>query len=287
MQTIRRGARNPVALVKTWQEFLRGLDLYLGEVDGKFGPLCEAATERYQELKRLRPVDGIVGNGTWGQAMVDGLEMVESTTKGIESPNWPPTPDDLKPASLALRHKLYGKFSYKPAPHKHNPEAIRITDGWQKDNIVRFVVPELKGVRGASKSGTVYWHKAAKAQLQALFKVWARAGLLHLVKGWAGSFVPRFVRGSRSSLSNHAWGTAFDINVPWNGLGRRPALVGEQGEVRSLVKLANLLGFWWGGHYARRKDGMHFECAKVMTQDEIDEVLAWSDEELRDYALAA
>ena len=269
MQTLRRGGRNPAGLTKTWQTFLRGLDLYLGEVDGKFGPMCEDATERYQSLKGLRPVDGIVGNGTWGQAMVDGLEMVESTTKGIESPNWPPVPKDLKPASLALRHKLFGKFAYKPAPHKLNKEAIRITDGWQKNHIVRLTVPQLIGVRGASSKGTVYFHKAAADQLLAMFQAWEDEDLIGLVRGWAGSFVPRFIRGSRSRLSNHAWGTAFDINVPWNGLGKRPALVGETGSVRLLVPIANDYGYFWGGHYKNRKDGMHFECAKLLSKESL------------------
>lgn len=265
MKTLKRGRRNPVGLTKTWQTFLRGHDLYLGEVDGKFGPLCEAATKKYQKRAGLYPVDGVVGNCTWGQAMVDGLEMIESPNKGKEGPNWPPLPTGLKPASLAQRHKLFGKFAYVPAPHKSNPEAIRITDGWQGKSITRVTIPQLIGVNGASKRGHVFFHKAAAPQLVALFQAWEDADLIGLVRGWAGSFVPRFIRGSRSRLSNHAFGSAFDINVPWNGLGRRPALVGDKGSVRLLVPLANDYGYFWGGHYSNRKDGMHFECARVLT----------------------
>ena len=82
---------------------------------------------------------------------------------------------------------------------------------------------------------------------------------------WAGLWNPRFVRGSRRTLSNHAYASAFDINAPWNGLRRQPALVGKRGSVRELVAVANELGWWWGGHgfppdYGR-KDGMHFELA--------------------------
>jgi hypothetical protein len=70
------------------------------------------------------------------------------------------------------------------------------------------------------------------------------------------------VRGSKTVLSNHAFGTAFDINVNWNRLGTIPALVGQKGSVRELVQIANNNGFYWGGHFTR-KDGMHFEIAKI------------------------
>ena len=96
--------------------------------------------------------------------------------------------------------------------------------------------------------------------------------LLGLVLTWAGSWVPRYIRGSRSRLSNHAWGTAFDINVPWNGLRRTPAFKGQKGSVRELVLIAAKLGFYWGGWFTR-KDGMHFEVSKILTEDQIQAVL--------------
>ncbi len=83
-----------------------------------------------------------------------------------------------------------------------------------------------------------------------------------IVAGWGGSYVARFIRGSRTKLSNHSWGTAFDINTLQNGLGKRPALGGEPGSVRALVTLANKHGFNWGGHFSGRLDGMHVEAGK-------------------------
>ena len=65
--------------------------------------------------------------------------------------------------------------------------------------------------------------------MRALFAAWADAGIVDLLLTWDGSFVPRFVRGKPDVLSNHAWGTAFDVNFPWNRLGTVPALRGEQG----------------------------------------------------------
>ena len=59
-------------------------------------------------------------------------------------------------------------------------------------------------------------------------------------------------------------GTAFDINVAWNGLGVQPALLGQKGSVRELVEIAFEHGFIWGGWFTNRPDGMHFEAYKVL-----------------------
>jgi len=99
--------------------------------------------------------------------------------------------------------------------------------------------------------------------MQKLWSDWENAGLLAHVLTWAGSFVPRFSRGSTSVLSNHSFGSAFDINVAWNQLGVEPALVGQKGSVRELVPIAHQNGFYWGGHFSRG-DGMHFEVAKII-----------------------
>ena len=72
------------------------------------------------------------------------------------------------------------------------------------------------------------------------------------------------IRGSTRTPSNHSFATAFDINAAWNGLGREPAARGEKGSVRELVPIFEKWGFRWGGNF-RRRDGMHFEIARIIT----------------------
>ncbi|MGH7342522.1 MAG: M15 family metallopeptidase, partial [Candidatus Rokuibacteriota bacterium] len=67
-----------------------------------------------------------------------------------------------------------------------------------------------------------------------------------------------------NTLSNHAWGAAFDLNEEHNLLGHVPGLRGERGAVRELVPYANELGFYWGGHFLGRADGTHFEVARPL-----------------------
>lgn len=262
METIRRGSKGPV--VQAWGEFLRGQGFLLEPADGNFNVAIEAASKAYQRSRGL-PTDGVVGHRTWGQAMADGFELFSDTDTSKLGPNWPPQPVDLTPAGAASRAQLFGSFASKPAPTTNNPEGITILGNWVANNITTVSIPQLVGVPGAHPKGLVQIHVKAAPQLTALFCAWEQAGLLHLIKSWGGSWVPRFVRGSRTNLSNHSFGSAFDINAKWNGLRCTPALVGHAGSVRELVPLASQLGWFWGGHYDR-KDGMHFEISRLLTE---------------------
>lgn len=88
--------------------------------------------------------------------------------------------------------------------------------------------------------------------------------ILRRVLSYDGSYNRRFIRGSRTVLSNHAYGSAFDINARWNPLGALPPADNEEGSVQTLVEIANRHGFYRGGHYRGRPDGMHFEVARLL-----------------------
>ncbi len=255
MRVLREGLRGED--VRAWETFLVGLGHYTIDVDGVFDENTREATEAFQRSVGLND-DGVVGMRTMGQAANFGFDPLDDVDLSEEGPNWPPRPSNLVPLGTnEMRQAVFGKFAFRPSPAPYNREAITITDGWDKKNIVLVEIPQLVGVVGATRR--VPFHKELEAPVKKLFAAWEEAGLIDLVKSWAGSWVPRFQRGSSTTLSNHSWGTAFDINVPWNGLGVQPALVGRTGSVRRLVPIANELGWFWGGHFTR-KDGMHFEA---------------------------
>ena len=199
-----------------------------------------------------------MGPKTFGVAFQNGYFIVEDDDLDKLGPNWP-SPPQFSPLSYLERTKVFGNFSFVPAPASGNPEAIRITDNWASKNISSIEIPQLSKLNVRN----VLFHAAATDQLKKLFSDWESAGLLEHILTWGGSWVPRYVRGSRTHLSNHAWGTAFDINVAWNMLGTVPALVGKRGSVRELVEIANENGFYWGGHFKGRPDRMHFEIATL------------------------
>lgn len=267
--------------IEDWQHFLRGLELYKYTVDGEFGPKTHEATIFYQKIAQKKygdvgKADGIVGPKTFAAAFRDGFCPLEYDGVDEYGPNWPPPPDDLLPLKGERKIQLLGHIKYVAAPSKKNPEGIRITNNWVKENIIRVHIPQLKSVQYAPSSNKISWHKNGVDQLVSLWQTWEDEDLLQHVLTWAGSWNPRFIRGSRTVLSNHAYASAIDINAPWNGLGKQPALKGEKGSVRELVEIAAEHKFWWGGWgwpkafdengkaiKFGRPDGMHFELADI------------------------
>ncbi|MBI1225331.1 MAG: peptidoglycan-binding protein [Bacteroidetes bacterium] len=250
METIKLGSKSPQ--VKNWQYFLIGLGNNHIVADGDFGPKTHAATLKFQEANGL-VADGIVGPKSYLAAFKAGYHLKEA----YEYPSKP----GFKPlVGNSARAKIFGNFKFRSAGD--GTEAIVITDGWADKNIVRVDIPQLHGMKNVPPSGKIQFHRLGAKQLQSLFNDWEKADLIKNILTYEGSYVPRYVRGSRTTLSNHSFGTAFDINYAWNKLGQVPALVGQKGSVRELVAIANKNGFYWGGHFSRM-DGMHFEVAVV------------------------
>lgn len=252
---IRLGSRGNEVL--QWQLFLAGLQLYRGKLDGQFGPLTLDATKAFQTLQQVFP-DGVVGMATYGKALLLGFNGVDDNRTSSVGANWPPKPIRLKAlANEAQRQARFGKIEYQRlSPHT---DAIKITNRWEQQHMEMVEIPQLKSL---VKGGKVYFNKQAAPQLLSLFAAWEKAHLLSCIKTFDGAFNPRCIRG-RQELSCHAFGIAFDLNARWNGLNRVPALVGTEGSVRELVPIANEHGFFWGGHFTNRLDGMHFEVAEI------------------------
>ena len=69
----------------------------------------------------------------------------------------------------------------------------------------------------------------------------------------------RDVRGVPGKLSNHASGSAIDLNSSRHKLGQVGTF--EATKVPMLRALAHKYGLTWGGDYKNRKDEMHFEIS--------------------------
>lgn len=89
--------------------------------------------------------------------------------------------------------------------------------------------------------------------------------------GWAA----RTVRGS-SDISNHASGTAIDLNAPRHVLGTDPTASFTTAQI---AKIREIVAFYegvirWGGAYVGRKDSMHFEVNDGVTLDQLARITA-------------
>lgn len=74
----------------------------------------------------------------------------------------------------------------------------------------------------------------------------------------------RRVRGSTDMLSNHASGTAIDLNANKHPLASVNTFKPKQ--VDAILELCDKYKLRWGGTYKNRKDEMHFEIVESPLQ---------------------
>jgi len=86
-------------------------------------------------------------------------------------------------------------------------------------------------------------------------------------------YAERPIRGSTTTLSNHASGTAGDGNAPSHPLGTAPDKNFSDKQIEAIrvhiLNPARVDGhpvLRWGGNYTGRKDGMHFEIIGTPAQ---------------------
>jgi hypothetical protein len=101
----------------------------------------------------------------------------------------------------------------------------------------------------------LYCNKDIVAPLTQAFTNLISTGKVSELKTFDGCFNIRKKRGL-SSMSLHSWGIAIDVNAAWNQLNMVPTLT------PGFVKCFTDAGFEWGGTWTR-KDGMHFQLAKI------------------------
>jgi len=75
-----------------------------------------------------------------------------------------------------------------------------------------------------------------------------------------GMLCCRYVRGSRTAISNHSWGTAIDLKI--EGKLDAPYNKKVQYGLTLLAPIFNKHGWYWGASF-RHEDGMHFEVGEL------------------------
>jgi len=106
--------------------------------------------------------------------------------------------------------------------------------------------------------GRVTCNKVMLPQLRAALQEIVDLGLAAEIRpdDYAGCYYPRFIAGT-TTLSNHSFGTALDLNVSTNGRGIK-------GDMHPLVvSTFKKWGFAWGGDW-NWTDPMHFEMNRIV-----------------------
>lgn len=80
---------------------------------------------------------------------------------------------------------------------------------------------------------------------------------------WSWGWAYRPIAGQTSGYSNHASGTAVDLNAPAHPLGKAGTFSAKQvlaiHKILDDTKIGGVKVIRWGGDYTGRKDEMHFE----------------------------
>lgn len=225
MKTIKIGSSGTE--VKKAQSRLQILGYYNGKIDGIFGPITKRAVADFQRANNL-VVDGIVGPITWG--------ALDTNTIPVE-----PAPSD-------------GDIPRKP---RTNSEAAQIFGNTKQrvESQLRFCeIPDVFtcfGTKNGKRGFTC--HRLLVGQFQKVFNEIAASGLAHKIYSYEGCYNWRKISGS-NTMSLHSYAIAIDLNYEGNELGDpTPAMD------RNVVAIFKKHGFFWGGDYRGRKDGMHFE----------------------------
>jgi hypothetical protein len=142
----------------------------------------------------------------------------------------------------------FGEFSYR----RVGGGRIEQDPSWLAANLVTAEVPIL---------GQVRCHRAILAQLEGALADLERDHLTHAVDpdGYAGCHAPRLTR-RLDSVSRHAWGVAFDLNVHDNPVGH------DSAQDPRMVEVFERWGFTWGGPWLV-PDPAHFEYLRPAAPD--------------------
>jgi hypothetical protein len=109
--------------------------------------------------------------------------------------------------------------------------------------------------------------EAAPALLE--FARWWHTNVEPLTPGHCWGWANRPIRGS-TATSNHASGTAIDLNAPKHPLGAVGTVPASKRA--AIAAKASSLGLRWGGTYSGRKDEMHAEV--IVTRERMRQIVA-------------
>ncbi|MBW3623448.1 MAG: M15 family metallopeptidase [Armatimonadetes bacterium] len=148
---------------------------------------------------------------------------------------------------------------------------FKVTNGWDKQNLIVAFVPQFVGVPvlGQISTGKISFHKKASPQLIAGFQAVENANLKSKILSYEGSYNPRLIAGT-NKVSRHTYAIAIDINGKYNPYKKTPAAKGSKGSLHEIADVLKDFGFGWGGNFnPPYVDGMHFEVIRLLTKEEI------------------
>ncbi len=290
MGSVGNGGHNIPSDVKAVQYLLSIRGMSPGTIDKICGKKTIGAIQRYQSAFMQNP-DGIVD--------VDGRtwRVLSGSTK-VTAPVRPTTAAPKNPRTRAATpiKSIPVKRAAGSARSSEGPSTImQLIPMPAKSSVNIGLDPVnnamMKRILGAPRADGRYTKDGGPLQNDRLqrnmvtknvgpFRV---TGLNHAVTSLAGVFTDirrefpriysrltsagmlncRFVRGSKTAISNHSWGTAIDIGFDGaiDPYGDKKVYFG----LAQIAPIFNRHGWYWGVSFGK-EDGMHFEASQALVK---------------------
>lgn len=235
-----------VEIDKRYQQLLKDLQLYSGEVDGILGPNTKEALRKFEIMVGMNPADGFMTN-----ALKTKLELFLA-----------PNPDRTNYTEMVMKDE---ESHYHRWPHESYEELIKFY-GQVGENQVKLELPYK--MKLAWEPTTIInsfqcHEKVADSLYNVLHtvqRIYSSAEIeQHGFNMFGGCFNVRNMRGS-TKASTHSWGIAIDIDPARNGLRQKwSASYLSKPECMDFVDTFRDEG-WYSLGREKDYDSMHFQA---------------------------
>jgi hypothetical protein len=243
------GGINRSSDVRVVQRLLNAQGFPCGKVDGQCGPLTRAAILAFQSTFLHRP-DGLIEPGgatimRLGEAAADE----DSLTRLVPLPAADAINQGLSAASPLSLTRVFGapRDSYTSSCQPMTNASLR----------KRVRTAPVGHFRATGLDVALLSLQEIMAEIE------DTEPRVYDALGSAGMLCCRFVRGSTTTVSNHAWGTAIDLTLG-DALDARGDGMVQHG-LTLIAPIFNRHGWYWGAGFPV-EDAMHFEAGDELVR---------------------
>lgn len=243
--------------VVTIQQLLAQKGMQPGTVDGICGTKTVHAILSFQKMFLSHPDGRVDPNGTTWHHLVSHSSVtanvppsthpVTSLTTLVPRPASPTINQGLEAVTPRFMVDRLGS-----PRQSYTADCQPMTDEVLRKHVTTASVGRFK-VTGLTP--------AVDSLRNALVQVQREQPDVYAALGTAGMLCCRLVRGSKTAISNHSWGTAIDFTL--NGLLDQRGNNKVQLGLTLIAPIMNRFGWYWGAAF-RTEDAMHFEASRSL-----------------------
>lgn len=244
----------------------RGPAAEIARLDRELAAQAEAMAALRRELRRIEAAQDPAPGAGPAVAMPDAAALAPESYEGEGPP--PQTEGLVEQMELAAARFNRGVERPRPQVLRELIGEPRSSYGQDCQPVTNTRMVERLETRQVAGFRVTMLRPALDSFAAVIARLQAEEPEIYAALGTAGALCARYVRGSSSVVSSHAWGLAVDLTLTGD-LDR----MGDGATQFGLVVLAeffNDAGWYWGAGYGR-EDSMHFEVGEGLLRQWVAE----------------